>query len=94
MLYKDAGPKLHLTRLGEVEHEAYVTLLAERAEVRVPPVVVAGVAGPSAALLVIRPVDGRRLRDADPAADHRRAARRPLDAGAAGCTRRGSRTVR
>ncbi len=66
ILYKDAGPKLHLTRLGAVEHEAYLTLLAERAEVRVPPVVVAGVAGPNAALLVIRPVDGPRLRDVDP----------------------------
>lgn len=66
VLYKDAGPKLHLTRLGEVEHEAYLALLAERAEVRVPPVVVAGVAGPSAALLVIRPIEGQRLRDADP----------------------------
>ncbi|MGZ6962620.1 MAG: lysylphosphatidylglycerol synthase domain-containing protein [Acidimicrobiia bacterium] len=67
VLYKDSGPKMHLTRLSEVEHEAYVTLLAERAEVRVPPVVVAGVAGPSAALLVIRPVGGTRLRDVDPA---------------------------
>jgi uncharacterized membrane protein YbhN (UPF0104 family)/tRNA A-37 threonylcarbamoyl transferase component Bud32 len=67
VLYKDAGPKLHLTRLSEVEHEAYVTLLAERADVRVPPVVVAGVAGPSAALLVIRPVDGTRMLEADPA---------------------------
>ncbi len=67
VLYKDAGPKMHLTRLSEVEHEAYVTLLAERAEVRVPPVVVAGVAGPSAALLVIRPVAGTRLKETDPA---------------------------
>ncbi len=65
VLYKDAGPSLHLTRLSEVEHEAYVTLLAERADVRVPPVVVAGVAGPNAALLVIRPIEGRRLQDAD-----------------------------
>ena len=36
VLYKDAGPKMHLTRLSEVEHEAYISLLAERAEVRVP----------------------------------------------------------
>ena len=67
VLYKDGGPSVHLTRLSEVEHQAYVTLLAERADVRVPPVVVAGVAGPGAALLVIRPVDGTRLIDADPA---------------------------
>lgn len=66
VLYKSSGPKMHLTRLSEVENEAYVTLLAERAEVRVPPVVVAGVAGPSAALLVIRPVDGTRMREARP----------------------------
>ena len=66
VLYKDAGPKMHLTRLSAVEHEAYISLLAERADVRVPPVVVAGVAGPSAALLVIRPIDGTRLRDAAP----------------------------
>ncbi len=66
VLYKDAGPSLHLTRLAEVEHQAYITLLAERAEVRVPAVVVAGVAGPGTALLVIRPVDGTRLADADP----------------------------
>jgi undecaprenyl-diphosphatase len=64
ILYKDAGPKMHLTRLSEVEHEAYISLVAERAGVRVPTVVAAGVAGPDAALLVIRPVDGVRLRDA------------------------------
>ena len=67
VLYKDTGPKMHLTRLSEVEHEAYITLLAERAGVRVPPVVAAGVAGPGAALLIIRPVAGDRLRDVDPA---------------------------
>jgi glycosyltransferase 2 family protein len=65
VLYKGGGPKMHLTRLSEVEHVAYLTLLAERADVRVPPVVVAGIAGPSAALLVIRPIEGARLRDAD-----------------------------
>ncbi len=67
VLYKDGGPSVHVTRLSEVEHQAYMTLLAERAGVRVPPVIVAGVAGPGAALLVIRPIDGTRLVDVDPA---------------------------
>jgi uncharacterized membrane protein YbhN (UPF0104 family)/tRNA A-37 threonylcarbamoyl transferase component Bud32 len=67
VLYKDTGPKMHLTRLSEVEHEAYISLVAERAGVRVPAVVAAGVAGPSAALLIIRPVAGERLRDVDAA---------------------------
>jgi undecaprenyl-diphosphatase len=67
LVYKDAGPSLHLTRLAEVEHQAYVMLLAQRAEVRVPNVVVAGIAGPGAALLVTEPVEGTRLVDADPA---------------------------
>ena len=92
VLYKDAGPKMHLTRLSEVEHEAYVTLLAERADVHVPPVVVAGVAGPSAALLVIRPVDGTRLRTSI-----RRRSPTPCSttsgSRSAGCTTRASRTA-
>jgi uncharacterized membrane protein YbhN (UPF0104 family)/tRNA A-37 threonylcarbamoyl transferase component Bud32 len=67
VLYKDTGPKMHLTRLSEVEHEAYISLVAERAGVRVPAVVAAGVAGPGAALLIIRPVAGARLRDVDAA---------------------------
>ena len=93
MLYKDAGRSLNLTRLGDVEHEAYVTLLAERADVRVPTVVVAGVAGPKAALLVIRPVDGERMRRRRPRHNLRRAARRPLGAGAT-APRRESRARR
>ena len=58
LAYKDGGPTLHLTRLEDVEAQAYTLLLAERADVPVPPVVVAGTAGPGAALLVIRPLDG------------------------------------
>jgi uncharacterized membrane protein YbhN (UPF0104 family) len=68
LVYKDGGPNVHLTRLGEVEHEAYVLLLAQRAGVTVPAVVVAGTAGPGAALLVSRPLGGRPLCDLDPAA--------------------------
>jgi undecaprenyl-diphosphatase len=66
--YKSGGPALHLTRLEDVEQQAYTTLLAERAGVRVPTVVVAGTAGPGAALLVERPVDGVPLADAEPKA--------------------------
>lgn len=65
LLYKDSGPELHLTRLADVEHEAYTLLLAQRAGARVPEVVVAGTAGPDAALLVTRPLEGPRLADAD-----------------------------
>ncbi len=93
VLYKDAGPSVHLTRLAEVEHQAYVMLLAERADVRVPDVVVAGMAGPGAALLVTHPVDGTRLADAEPASDHGRAARRPLEPGAAAPRRAASPTA-
>ena len=66
LVYKDGGPSVHLTRLGEVEHEAYTLLLAERAGVAVPSVVVAGTAGPGAALLVCRPLEGPTLADVDP----------------------------
>lgn len=63
-VYKDGGPTLHLTRLEDVEQQAYATLLAERAGVRVPSVVVAGTAGPGAALLVTRPLAGTSLDEA------------------------------
>ncbi len=43
--YKDSGPTLSLTREGQVEHEAYVLLLAARTGARVPDVLAAGVAG-------------------------------------------------
>ncbi|HEY8216449.1 MAG TPA: lysylphosphatidylglycerol synthase transmembrane domain-containing protein [Acidimicrobiia bacterium] len=63
LLYKDSGTTVHLTRLQDVEHQAYTLLLAERAGARVPDVVVAGTAGPNAALLVERPVGGKALSD-------------------------------
>ena len=68
LAYKDGGPSVHLSRLEDVEAQAYALLLAERAHVNVPPVLVAGTAGPGAALIASRPVPGTRLRDADPAA--------------------------
>ena len=57
---KDFQPNLFVTRVNEVEHEAYVTLMAERAGAGVPDVVVAG-AGPDAALLVEEYPPGRPL---------------------------------
>jgi undecaprenyl-diphosphatase len=54
VLYRDGGA-LRLTRLEEVGGEAYAMLLAARAGVPVPEVIVAGKAGPGAALLVTRP---------------------------------------
>jgi len=61
--YKDGGPTLYLTRLQQVEHEAYVTLLARDAGVRTSEVVVAGQAGPRTAVLVTRPASGTPLAD-------------------------------
>jgi uncharacterized membrane protein YbhN (UPF0104 family) len=68
VLYRDSGPGLAITRLQQVEHEAYLTLRAGRAGVAVPEVVEAGTAGPSGdALLVCRLPAGAALADADPA---------------------------
>jgi uncharacterized membrane protein YbhN (UPF0104 family)/tRNA A-37 threonylcarbamoyl transferase component Bud32 len=58
---KDYQPNLFVTRVNEVEHEAYVTLLAERAGASVPDVVVAGAAGADAAMLVESYPSGRPL---------------------------------
>jgi undecaprenyl-diphosphatase len=63
LVYKDSGPQLYLTRAQDVDHQAYTMLLAERAGVRVPEVVVTGTAGPGAALIVTRAVDGPVLAD-------------------------------
>ena len=46
-LYRDSGPTLILDRLQQVEHEAYLTLMAGRAGVLVPDVLAAGRFGPS-----------------------------------------------
>jgi undecaprenyl-diphosphatase len=64
--YKDGGPALHTTRLEDVEAQAYAMLLAERAGVHVPRVVVAGSAGPGMALIASRMPTGTLLADADP----------------------------
>ena len=68
VLYRDSGPSLTITRLQQVEHEAYLTLRAGQAGVAVPEVVEAGTAGPSSdALLVSRLPAGTALADADAA---------------------------
>jgi uncharacterized membrane protein YbhN (UPF0104 family) len=69
VFYRDSGPSLTITRLQQVEHEAYLTLRAAQAGVAVPGIVEAGKAGPSGdALLVGRIPAGRAglaLSDAD-----------------------------
>jgi uncharacterized membrane protein YbhN (UPF0104 family)/tRNA A-37 threonylcarbamoyl transferase component Bud32 len=63
--YRGDTPHLSLDRRAQVEHEAFVTLLAERAGVSVLPVVAAGMASERDALLVTE-VTGRPLRTLDP----------------------------
>lgn len=61
-LYRDSGPTLILDRMQQVEHEAYLTLMAGRAGVLVPEVLAAGRFGPSNdAALVTRLPDGPPL---------------------------------
>lgn len=60
--YRDSGPTLTLTRVQQVEHEAYLTLLADRAGATAPAVLAAGTTGPSRdAILVTRPPAGASL---------------------------------
>jgi len=63
--YRDDTPHLALGRRQQVEHEAFVTLLAERAGVSVLPVVAAGMASERDALLVTE-ITGRPLDRLDP----------------------------
>jgi hypothetical protein len=51
--YREQGPTLALTRLQQVEHEAFLTLLAERRGAMVTPVVAAGADSIGDALLVV-----------------------------------------
>jgi uncharacterized membrane protein YbhN (UPF0104 family) len=67
LMYRDSGPTLTLTRRQQVEHEAYLTLLAARAGARVSTVLAAGPAGPARdALLITRPPPGHPLCDLPP----------------------------
>jgi uncharacterized membrane protein YbhN (UPF0104 family) len=63
--YRGDAPQLVLGRRAQVEHEAFVTLLAERAGVSVLPVVAAGMASQRDALLVTE-ATGRPLPTLDP----------------------------
>ncbi|MGH3213103.1 MAG: lysylphosphatidylglycerol synthase transmembrane domain-containing protein, partial [Trebonia sp.] len=55
LLYRDSGPTLTLTRLQQVQREAFFTVRAGQAGVAVPELVEAGTAGPSKdAVLVYR----------------------------------------
>jgi glycosyltransferase 2 family protein len=54
--YRGVERTARLSRLELIEHEAFVTLLAERAGVHVSKVVTAGSAGRGDALVVVRPV--------------------------------------
>ena len=68
LFYRDSGPSLTLTRLQQVEHEAYLTLRAGQAGVAVPEILEAGTAGSSGdALLVCRLPPGTTMSDADDA---------------------------
>jgi len=68
LLYRDSGPSLTLTRLQQVEHEAYLTMRAGQAGAAVPEIVEAGTAGPAKdALLVYRRPAGTALSETDPA---------------------------
>ena len=59
LLYRDSGPTLTLTRVQQVEREAYLTMWAAQIGASVPQVVQAGRAGPSGdALLVCLLPDG------------------------------------
>jgi uncharacterized membrane protein YbhN (UPF0104 family) len=65
VFYRDSGPTFTLTRLQQVEHEAYLMLRAGRAGADVPELVEAEVAGPAKdALIVCRLPDGPALADA------------------------------
>jgi uncharacterized membrane protein YbhN (UPF0104 family) len=58
--YRDEAPALAISRRQQVEHEGFVTLLAERSGVPVLPVIAAGVAGARDGVLVLE-ADGRSI---------------------------------
>ena len=60
--YRDEAPALTISRRQQVEHEAFVTLLAERSGVPVLPVIAAGVAGARDGVLVLE-AEGRSVEE-------------------------------
>ncbi len=63
--YRDTGPTLTVTRLQQVEHEALVTVLAERAGVSVAEVIAVGRTDDDDAVLAVH-AEGTRLADIQP----------------------------
>ena len=64
--YRDESPTLTISRRQQVEHEAFVTLLAERSGVPVLPVIAAGMAGSRDGVLVLE-ADARAIQELAPA---------------------------
>ena len=67
LFYRDSGPSLMLTRLQQVEHEAYLTMRAGQVGVAVPEIVAAATAGPSKDALLVYRQAGTTLSEADAA---------------------------
>jgi uncharacterized membrane protein YbhN (UPF0104 family) len=63
--YRDEAPALTISRRQQVEHEAFITLLAERSGVPVLPVIAAGVAGARDGVLVLE-AEGRPIEQLAP----------------------------
>ncbi len=63
--YRDEAPTLTISRRQQVEHEAFITLLAERSRVPVLPVIAAGVAGARDGVLVLE-AEGRPIQQLAP----------------------------
>lgn len=67
MLYRDAGPSIAVTRSAQLEHRAYMLLMAAQAGLRVSDVVIATSGGrEDMALLALLDPDGRPLSDLEP----------------------------
>ena len=65
LYYRDSGAAFYLTRVHEVEHQAYCLLAAKAAGATVPDLLAAGVGGQSIAMEVERKVIGHVLDGAD-----------------------------
>ena len=91
VLYRDSGPSLQVTRSQQLEHRAYLVLLAAKAGVLVSDVVIAGIAGahedararaarPARHAVVRRRARARhRCRARRRVGEHRTVARGPVD---------------
>ena len=89
LVYRDSGPAVSVARSAQLEHRAYLLLMAARAGVPVSDVVIAvrGGSRDMAVLALLEP--GRRAAvDDRPGRHHGRHARRRLGEGRAACTRR------